>query len=480
MATDQLTAASRRAVAAALISVVAIGIALLSTRAQPLILVGVVGVTVIILVGLGARRSAIGAGIGSVQYCGLCVLAISVLLITFNNLRVQTHLTASDLVIVLAAAVSLLALIADRAPIPHIPGWLTIGSAGLLVAGYVASWSAADPGADAVASAEFAIALLGVPLLLAFAAPAPARIRLLARLWVVSAMVNAVVALADFSHVTSIGISVAGRPSGFTVHPNHLGISGAMAIPIALFFVTKARRKVEASLYLAGLAIIGLGVLVSGSRAAFLAAVAGVLLFSALGHHLWKRVILLGIGAAAVLFSSSLLMGGDQSPSTTNPFIAFQRLADPVAVAGTNISNATRLDYYAIAVTDFSRHPLTGVGFEVVRDAHDIYFQLLQAGGVLALISFGIFAIGSFRLGLRLCRAHNISPEMKNLAAALTVSLLIWLLSGLVQNLIYDRFLYLPTGLLIALSIATKRRATRGEAVAIREGVLRAPVRLEL
>jgi hypothetical protein len=46
---------------------------------------------------------------------------------------------------------------------------------------------------------------------------------------------------------------------------------------------------------------------------------------------------------------------------------------------------------------------------------------------------------------------------MDGLAAALIASIAIWLIAGLAQNLIYDRYLYLPIGLLLGLGVSLKR-----------------------
>ena len=72
--------------------------------------------------------------------------------------------------------------------------------------------------------------------------------------WVLSAVVNCAVAVSDFYGVTAIGYNVTGlywygRAGGLTVHPNHLGLVAAMALPIALSrFVTARDRDSRAVL----------------------------------------------------------------------------------------------------------------------------------------------------------------------------------------------------------------------------------------
>jgi hypothetical protein len=116
-----------------------------------------------------------------------------------------------------------------------------------------------------------------------------------------------------------------------------------------------------------------------------------------------------------------------------------------------------RLELYAEALSDFLARPLTGHGFSQIRDALNIYLQLLQAGGLIALSAFSLFTVGSLRLGWRLAHEPVLSGSMRSLAVALTVSVLVWLQEGLVQNAIYDRYLYVPAGLLLAMRLFAVR-----------------------
>jgi hypothetical protein len=403
-----------------------------------------------------ARSSVIGNDIGPSQYLGVCFLTVATLLITFNAVRATSFLTISDVALLGAVVFFCLAFLSDRAPVPVVPAWLVIGAVGLLVAGFLASFRANNYGGDVVASSEFAIALLGVPVLVGYGSNSAARLRFFSRVWLFSALLNAAVALTDFSHMTSIGLVASGRPAGLTVHPNHLGMICAMSVPIGLFLAISSKKPLHRVGYLSVLVIVSLGVLVSGSRAALLAAVAGTVLLPILGRGLWKPVVTVALVASALMLASSWNMSPESASPSTNPFVAIGRLTNEAAISE---SDTARLSYYAAALQDFADHPLTGVGFDVVRGAHDIYLQLLQAGGILAFASFAVFAVGSIGLGLRVSRDLILPGEMRNLAAALTASVLVWLLASLVQNFVYDRFLYVPIGLLIGLGTLRVRRA---------------------
>jgi O-antigen ligase len=444
-------------------TVVALVETLGGAEARTLLETGIAAMLVLILL-IAVRRAGIGASMRPLEYFGMAALGLAVLLITFNALRVGTHVTASDLFLLVAAAMFVLSALADRVVIQSIPRWLILGSSGLLVAGFLAALTSTDVGTDVIATGEFALALLGVPVLVALGTVTLPRLLFIAKLWLLSATLNAGIALTDFTHLTGIGPAIlgtvySGRPTGLTVHPNHLGIVCAMAIPIGLVLLTRARKAWAFSVYLPAVLVLSAGVLVSGSRAALLAGIAGGLLLPAVGHRLWKPVVVVSFAAAAILLVTSATFAFGEAPSFTNPFVAIQRITTP---ASTTSSDTTRLQYYGAALTDFATHPLTGVGFDVVRGAHDIYLQLLEAGGVLALLAFVVFSAGSLRRGLLLSRDADLDHESRNLASAFTVSVLIWLLAGLVQNFIYDRFLYVPVGLIIGLGLASVRRSAVG------------------
>jgi len=450
------------AIALLILLAVAVGVTMIDFGARLGLLILVIGITLLMSVGaMGRLRSSLGAGIGLVQYAGLWLLGAAILTITFSGLRVTTFLTVSDLILLITAAVLLLAILADRTPIITTPSWLLIGGIGLLVAGFLASFTAIDLAHDVVASGEFAIALLGVPILLAQGTGNATRVLFIARLWLLSASVNATVALTDLAHLTSIGTLPAGRPTGLTSHPNHVGMICAMAVPIALYFLINARSILSRGLYAVALALVSFGALASGSRAAILAAFAGAILVPLLGRRMWRPVIGIAAAAAVLLFATSLVITPDQSsPLTANPFIAIERLTHEASISN---SDTARLDYYRTAISDFISNPLTGTGFDLIRDAHDIYLQLLEAGGILAFVSFMVFAFGALRLGVRLTGSDALEDPIRNLAAALTASLAVWLLGSLVQNFVYDRFLYVPVGLLIGLSQITAGRINHGE-----------------
>jgi O-antigen ligase len=91
------------------------------------------------------------------------------------------------------------------------------------------------------------------------------------------------------------------------------------------------------------------------------------------------------------------------------------------------------------------------VGFGVVLRAHNIYLQILQAGGLVGFVGFYWFIIGFISLGWKIRPNARFRTRNPLIIDALIVSIFTWLLIGLFFNLIFDRFLYIPMGLLFGI-----------------------------
>ena len=154
----------------------------------------------------------------------------------------------------------------------------------------------------------------------------------------------------------------------------------------------------------------------------------------------------LTIGAVAVGVGVAIVT----VPQIISFLVALQRLTGAISIEASDIG---RLDLLREAARDLTRNPLLGIGFTRVRDAHDIYVQLWHGGGLLALAAFALFSGGTLWEGARQYRQRR-APPIPDLIVALMISLFVWLFIGLVQNAIYDRYLYLPAALIITLRAA--------------------------
>ena len=234
------------------------------------------------------------------------------------------------------------------------------------------------------------------------------------------------------------------RMNGLTDHPNTLGITALISIPIAVYFLSTMRRK-----WIAAIALVVLfgGVLASGSRGAqavapvcALAAVLCTPTRDSVPHA--KPIVLLGsvLGGLAVL---ALL------PSRVRQglFRVFDTSQDASG------SNSERFNLLRSAFADWQANPVFGSGIRHLVEAHNIYLQFLASGGVVLTLAMLAYFFLVFHAGWQL------SGEGVVYARYLMISIATWLVVGLVENAIADRYLYYSVGSVAALaSVQYQRR----------------------
>jgi O-antigen ligase len=262
---------------------------------------------------------------------------------------------------------------------------------------------------------------------------------------------SSAVAISDLSGLTRISASFGlmaggGRQFGLTNHPNTLGLTCAVAVPLAVFFLYSGRRK-----WLARVAIVLLfgGALASGSRgaqvAAPLAALATAILLPNRRASVRQLGIILGVGVVAGLAVASTV-----APDKLGELVRF----DSGDVQDTGRSNAVRALVLNQAIADFIRFPLFGLGLRHLVEAHNIYVQLLASGGIVLLLSMMCYWGGAISDAWRLFKSGT------SIALPLLVSITAWLVLGVVENQITDRYLYYGIGCVAAL-VAVRPSAPR-------------------
>lgn len=400
------------------------------------------------------------------------LVALGVVAVTWNGVRGPGEIGPFDILLGGAfVALGFSSLRGGRLSVP--PGWLALAGAGILAAALLAELFVPNPPAeyapasvsqsnpttvansDLLMLVKLELALVAVPMLIGAVAASYRRARLVGDLWLFSAVVSAGVASLDLLLGTRIGELATGLPlaegraSGFAIHPNHLGLASAMALPLALAHATvphRARRTLGSA---AAVVLMG-GILTSGSRANLIGAVVAVALMLLLLRGAQAKLAIGVITALIVMSAGSVIIS-----ATGSQVVTLERLAGGGQALESNSHRKAKLDTSVSAV---KAHGLTGVGFATARDAHNLYLQMLQAGGIVALTAFAIFAYGAVRLGWKLSREPRAPPDSARLAAGLTVSLLVWLTTGLLQNAVNDRYLVVPVGVLLGLSLAVNRQ----------------------
>lgn len=303
------------------------------------------------------------------------------------------------------------------------------------------------------------VAACVMPIVIAALCSSLKRVHLAISLWLVGTAVSSIIGLlAAFSSLdlqeaitgaqygTVQHGGTAGRFVGLAVHPTIFGVMAALTFAVALARITNRRTAWK---YGPLVGIYAGAVLVSGSRAAL----AGIIAAFAVTYcyQLRSRKYLAGLvatGCAVGLWKMEALSGS---------ISVIQRItgSDTKAAAGAEISNTARQSAMSDAWGYFLERPFSGWGFDAIKGAHNTVLQLLSSGGVIALMGWGLLVVGALHLGWQLYRSL---PEPYNHDAfGLINSIVVIFIGGMSMNIILDRWLYVPVGLMLGLHLAVQR-----------------------
>lgn len=401
----------------------------------------------------------------------LALLAVSVLVftVTWNGIRVAGGAFGDGFMALAFAAVLAYVLGAKRPP--PLPPWLLVAAVGFVLAGLltiifppsiavvqrslVAQITIKlQDGATGIATApsnggeliKYELGFLLIPLMIAIVATTRERCIALLNLWTAGAIVNAAVGIADFGglHIAPVPFSD-NRSAGLAIQSNYLALTCALAIPMAMLWFGRSRRWTWAGLI--GVPLLLGGVYASGSRAgtvaAALAAAATVALVPRLRPGL-RYVVPVG-GMALVLLLTFT--------NTGSKILHQLRLGS--SSTSTSVSDSQRSLEAHAAWAQIKSRPVEGVGFSVIANAHDIYLELLDAGGAIALASFLVF-IGGLLQSARRALQGTMSAE----ATACAIAIVVWLANGIFDNQLADKYLYVVPGLLVAIAQTTRAQSS--------------------
>lgn len=427
----------------ALSILVGVVIARLQLSSSPLLIALPCAALAVACISIVIHKQDNGAGIAAISESTLAALAF--LLLPLNAVRLSANATGGDLFLLALLVPFVARLVTGRAL--KAPPWLILAVALISASIVVQVLVGLNLGVDVGPGVPFLVALAGTPLLLAGPASRANYREVLVGSWLLGSALTAVAALLDASGLTSIGLTLTGsawegRWPGLTVHPNHLGLVAVMAFPVAVWWLDRKREQQKQVAGAALVVLLVLGVFASGSRAALIALlVVGVLsTFTKMRNRkegAISPVVLLGWGGLVV--GAMVLM-----MATPVGRVVARLLGESGQMAADN----DRLDAMMASLTSFYGSPLIGAGFSTIKVANNLVLQALQSGGLLTALGVVVYIFGAITRGLRASRVSD------GLGTALALSLLAWLVDGMFQNIIYDRFLFLPVALVLALPSA--------------------------
>lgn len=353
----------------------------------------------------------------------------------------------SDVFLVAAVALTLPSYATGRrrAPLP-VRSEVFLGLAAIVCGGVLGTFFATRPAAGLAEMARFVVAAAGSVAAVAVWAPRPARTRWFCGLWLAGAVFNACWAIA-------VGPVGALRPEGLSTHPNHLGLVCMLGAAVALGLLLAERRALRTAAA-AALAPLLLALLQSGSRAAVVGLAVTVPVFAVLTRRARVALRLLAVGA---VLGAAVLAGWVHLPEQSG----VARLVGGGASAVE--SDAERAEHLSRSLDRLERHPLTGVGFESAKEAHNIYVQIAVAAGPLGVLGFALVARSVLRNRSEV-RAAGPAAGDRALLAGLVAGYTGYLVAGAFQNLLWDRYLWLyaAAALVLGASLAAGLRPAGG------------------
>jgi O-antigen/teichoic acid export membrane protein len=360
------------------------------------------------------------------------IFALALLSLPWNAVRLTDWMTLSDGLLV-AGSLTLFAVghrarpRAYRQILPIVAGVVV-----MIGGGVIGSYAGSDLVTGLGNMVRFGVAAAAVPVLLAWWSPSRQAVHIAVWAWVAGASVSAIVAVFQL-----IGGDYAG-PVGLTTHYNTLAITALMATGPALCFAIVGAFRTRV-LAVGVVVLLFFAVVISGSRAGLLGYVAVAAIFVLLTRR--TALTIIGTGALAVG-----ALAGYLTLSTEN---AVSRLfaIDPATVSGSNVARLAALqDNLNLALS----HPFFGIGFELAGDAHNVFLQVLVSAGIVGLSGFLFLVHGVVSRAFRSIadQGETVGPESRMLTIGLVASFIGYLVAGLFQNALWDRYIWIVPGLL--------------------------------
>ena len=246
------------------------------------------------------------------------------------------------------------------------------------------------------------------------------------------------------------------RLSGFMANPNAFGFALAVFIVLHLAFLGRA-YALSPWAHRLGAAICVAGLVGSGSRTAWVAAIVGVATLTALRALAWREV--LRLAALAVVACGLLLVALPQLVASLRPGpppTGGMQALQSVLTFDTGVR--ARIDLLQDAIRLWRTSPLVGTGLGAstagpangeVQYAHNTFLWLLTETGLVGLLLWA----GFFALSLRvLARDGRGADDV--FATAVAAALVVFLVMSLGMEAMYQRHLWLLLGIGLALSAA--------------------------
>ena len=234
---------------------------------------------------------------------------------------------------------------------------------------------------------------------------------------------------------------VVGRSYGLGVDSNHFAFSCALAVAMAGYAGSETRsRGLRVLMVVAGAGALA-GVLLSGSRAGVVGAAAALA---------FVAVPVVRAGVTATIASGTVSLGGIgalmSTGSSTNAVARLFGSTDDGALSA-QLSDDSREVLLQQLLTDLAQHPVVGVGWSRIREAHIHLLQVALGAGVMGLVGYLLVITGFAASAWSLRRCPRAIPAAGAPAAFVAM--------GLGQNILWDRYVWMALGISLAVASIT-------------------------
>jgi len=379
------------------------------------------------------------------------------------TLRYAVVGTLSDLLFLgsFASAASLLAIYRRRVAIP-LPPLLIYGLLIFSLGAVASTFSSLSPNASIAVVVRLVVLTTAWFWVGTIVLRRPRHIVTAAALWVASAALNGIGAVAQLSIDPNIipgGYVHWGRVTGFTANVNDLGgVAACALIPALMLGLRASRNSVYTLAAYAGLLLTATGLVLSGSLGALLAAAVGALLWIAAAPRLPARTL---VFFCVALVGALSLLHFQESNDAPTAATRLERVTGPANDPNATLSS--RVETYRVAIDRIRANPFTGVGLDSESSAigttepHNLVIGLWFKAGFFGLAGV-LLVLGAIFSAARATLGDAASVDEQMLALALLCSFLAFIVFSMSGPVLYTRYGWAPAALLLSLRAVQKRR----------------------
>lgn len=272
------------------------------------------------------------------------------------------------------------------------------------------------------------------------------------------------------------------RPAGQVGDPNFYALALIPLVPLALHRARWEVHRPQRQLAWAAALVISIASLFTYSRGGFLTLAVVLLALAATGFVRWR--VLLYVCLAGVILLPVLPVSYT-SRVTSLAEIGTSLLAPDDGSATQDSSLSGRVSEVVSGVQMFVDHPLMGVGVHnypeyyqeyarplgiqrrVARTPHSLYVEIAAETGLIGIAVFSALMASLF-VGLRRVwiDVHQ-TPELRDLARLLAISLIAYLVGSIFLHSAYPRFLWMLVGVALVANGVAHERLTRRSRISL-------------